>query len=142
MHRLYMWLRARPILASLSALLALAPVMFVILPSPRVTKRNFERITVGMSQADLYDLLGKPVYDDRELGLVQGPESYTTNRLQSEEELRRRGFKDCRRQQWDSSELSIIVILDSEQRVVCRYMGGARRGYWLDSVRSWFSRLF
>jgi WD40 repeat protein len=81
-----------------------------------------------------------PEYDAEELGLVDGPETYTVNFGQSYEERRQRGFRDYRRQQWTSPEISIIVISEPEGRVVCRYGGKGREPYWLALLRSWLSR--
>ena len=61
-----------------------------------------------------------------ESGLVDGPETYVTNRDQSDEERRRRGFRDYRRQQWTSLEIEIVAIIDADGRVVCRYSGAGQ----------------
>ena len=61
-----------------------------------------------------------------ESGLVDGPETYVTNRDQSDDERRRRGFRDYRRQQWTSPEIEIIAIINADGRVVCRYSCAGR----------------
>jgi hypothetical protein len=116
------------------ALLAAAAVatMFFLWPRRAVTLANFQRIQLGMSQADLCSLLGQPEYDTVELGLVRGPETYSLNFHESEKERLRRGFRDYRRQQWTSSEIMIIVISDPDGSVVCRYSGDGQRPGWLD----------
>jgi hypothetical protein len=119
---------------------AVVVLSFVARSSNPVSRANFRRIEVGMPQAEVCSLLGAPEYEVEELGLVYGPETYTVNFGQSDEERRRRGFRDYRRQQWTSPEISIIVISDSEGKVVCRYSGKGREPYWLALLRSWLSR--
>jgi hypothetical protein len=118
-----------------------AVLLFVLWPGKRVTKANFEHIAIGMPQSDLHALLGTPEYEARESGLVVGPESYIVNATQSEEEQRRRGFLDYQRQQWSSQELSIVVILDADQRVACRYTGPAQQSFF-ERIRIYLSKLF
>jgi hypothetical protein len=105
-------------------------------PSP-VTRANFQRIEVGMSQSDLRSLLGAPEYDATELGRINGPDSYSLNFIQSEKERRQSGYRDYRRQQWTSSECSIIVISDPERKVVCRYTREGQKPARLAFFRSW-----
>jgi hypothetical protein len=135
------WLRSHPRLAAAlftGALVASFLGLLVLLwpPNP-ITRANFDRIRVGMSQAELYGLLGAPQYQTVESGLVEGPETYATNRDQSDEERRRRGFREYRRQQWTSSEVTIIVISEPQGRVVCRYSGDGQTRDWLAFLRSW-----
>jgi hypothetical protein len=110
------------------------------LPSIRITAANYDRIQVGMTQAELYDLLGPPESQTVELALAEWPETFVVNFSQSEAERRRRGFRDCRREQWVSSYMEIIVVSDLEGRVVCRYTGPGRKPYWLLILRSWLRR--
>jgi hypothetical protein len=142
MRRTWDWLRSHPRLALLATAVAAVAVGFVWWPREAVTRANFQLIQVGMSQADLCDLLGRPDYDTVELGLVQGPETYTVNFSQSDDERHRRGFRNYRHQQWTASEITIVVISDPEGHVVCRYSSEGQGRRWFDSLRSWVSGLF
>jgi hypothetical protein len=66
MKRLFRWLRSHPILCSVATVLVAAVLLFAFLPKPRVTKANYERITLGMAQADLHNLLGIPEYQTQD----------------------------------------------------------------------------
>jgi hypothetical protein len=134
------WLRSHPLLTVVTLAGASVALLLVLWPSNPVTWANFRRIQVGISEPELRSLQGTPEYQTVESGLVDGPETYVTNRDQSDEERRRRGFRDYRRQQWASSEIMIIAISDPDGRVVCRYSGEGRRSDWLAFLRSWLSR--
>lgn len=112
----------------------------------QIRHRNYSRIHVGMSQADLRSLLGcDPDYKVSELGLVtapEGPECYSTNFGAKPEELRSRGFKECQRLQWHSPEITISVILDSSGIVVCRYKSGGQTTTWFQKLCAAISRRF
>jgi hypothetical protein len=142
MRRRWGWPRYYPWVALLATAVAAVAVVFVSWPRGAVTRANFQRIQVGMSQADLSGLLGPPDYDTVELGLVQGPETYTVSFGESDDERHRRGFRNYRRQQWTSSEVEIVVISDSAGSVVCRYRSEGQSSSWLDFLRSWISRSF
>jgi hypothetical protein len=122
--------------------IALAVLAIIFRPRLRVTQANFHRIQIGMSQAELSALLGPPELQVLESGLVEGPEKYITNSSQTEEQARQRGFRDYHRQQWASSEITIIAISDPEGRVACRYSAGGRTADWLDYLRSWLPPWF
>jgi hypothetical protein len=117
------WLRSHPWLTLAALAGAVVTLSWIVLGGNQVTRSNFDRIQLGMSRADVHDLLGPPEFQVVESGLVDGPASYITNREQTDEERRRRGFRDYRREQWSSSEIEIVVISDLEGRVVCRYPG-------------------
>ena len=134
------WLRSHPIAALVASVLLAAVLLFALWPGQPVTKQNFERITIGMPQADLHALLGIPEYETRESGLVGGPETYMVNHTLSEDERHRRGFRDYKRQQWSSQGLSIVVILDADQRVVCRYVWPGQQGLF-ELIRGWLAKL-
>jgi hypothetical protein len=104
-------------------------------PNP-VSPESFERIRVGMTREEVIDLLGKPGYEAMQLGLVNGPDSYSTNSHFSPTELRRMGYPDFRFQQWTSRTVSIMVVTDGEDRVACRYAREGRRPDWLGWLRS------
>jgi hypothetical protein len=113
------------------ALLLIGAVLVLMLwPQERITRQNFGRIRLGMSQAEIHQLLGSPHYQVVEIGLVREPELYATNRWLSTEEKRRSGYRDYRREQWSSPELSISVIMDLQGEVVCRYTGPGHRWEW------------
>ena len=137
MRRLSKWLSSHPVFASLLAVVAVALLLFVFSSSLRITKGNFAKITIGMSQEDIYELLGKPQFDQWESGFVGGPTAYSTTHYADEW-----GSKHYRRQEWRSLEFAITVILDPEQRVVCRYSYVPRHQSWLDYIRWRFSGLF
>jgi hypothetical protein len=99
-------------------------------PKQRISAANFEKIEIGMSQAELYGLLGAPEIDFVELGQVQGPDKYSINHYFSKDQLRGMGYQDYRRQEWTSSEISIVVVSDSQGQVVCRYSSEGRPWNW------------
>jgi hypothetical protein len=114
--------------------------LFVAWPTNPITQANFVRIQIGTSEAELRHLLGPPDFQLIESGLIDGPETYVTNRDQSDDERRRRGFRDYRREQWTSAEVEIVVISDMEGRVVCKYSGPGQRTGWFTRLRLWLSR--
>jgi hypothetical protein len=117
--------------------------LILMFPQERVSQANFEKIELGMSQAAVQRILGPPEYQTIELGMVQGPKTYSIDFHARPEELRLRGHRDYKRQQWSSPEITIIVIWDAGGSVVCRYTGeGQRRLNPLELVWYWISRLF
>jgi hypothetical protein len=142
MRRPWDWLRSHPRVALLATAVAAVAVVFVSWPRETVTRANFQRIQVGMSQAELWALFGRPEYDTVELGLVPGPETFTVNFDQSDDERHRRGFRNYRRQQWTSREITIVVISEPDGGVVCRYSCEGQWRGWREFLRSWVSRLF
>jgi hypothetical protein len=119
---------------------AVVVLWFVAWPEDPVSRANFRGIEVGMPVAEVCRVLGAPQVDVEELGMVGGPGTYSVNFGPSAEEQRRRGFRVCRRQQWSSPDITIIVISDPEGQVVCRYSGEGQEPYWLARLRSWLSR--
>ena len=97
----------------------------------RINHRNYSRIQAGMSPAEVRNLFGSdPAFDFSELGLVakfEGEGSYSINFAYSPEVLRKRGYQDCRRQQWHSPEVTVSVVYDDSGKVICRYKGGGQR---------------
>jgi len=131
-----------PTLAILATLTGVVALVLVPLFKNPVSRANFGRIHVGMSQAEVYRLLGQPEYQSVELGLVDGPETYTINFGQTVEERRRRGFREYQREQWCASGITITVIADLDHgRVVCRYIVEGEPN-WIAVLRSWLSRWF
>jgi hypothetical protein len=133
------WLRSR-ILWFVVAL-SIAAIVFSFRPKPAstlkpITEATFTEIRIGMSLADLTDLLGKPSLEMAELGKVDGPEDYILNFAEPEAERRARGFQDYERRQWTGRDITIIVITDPAGNVVCRYKSEGRRGTWLTFFRS------
>ena len=129
-------LRTSPVLAIVALAIVVATVTVAVWPKQRVTAANFDKIQIGMSQAELRELLGTPEFDFVELGLVEESEGYVTNKNFNEEQLRQRGFRDYRHQQWTSTEITISVISDQEGEVVWRYRGQGQPGNWDAFLRS------
>jgi hypothetical protein len=128
----------------LAATAVAVAVVLLLWPRGAATQANFERIQVGMSQADLRGLLGRPEYDFVELGLVQGPEIYALDFGRTADQLRQRGFRAYRRQHWRSLDMTFTVISDPAGGVVCRYSRYGGKGTspgWLEYLRSWVSRV-
>jgi hypothetical protein len=104
------------------------------------------KIRVGMSRVEVRRLLGGPAsYQAKQLGLVRGPDAYTTNRSADPQTLRERGFRDYLFEQWSSPEVSIMVVSDMEGRVVCRYSGKGQTGVnwvWvvIERVKRWVTK--
>jgi hypothetical protein len=124
----------------IAATLSVAFIAFAVWPRERITLSNFGKIRVGMSQPELRHFLGTPEYEVVEPGLVQGPETFSTNDLLSEKQRRTRGFQEYRRQQWSSSELFIVVISDLQGRAVCRYKRRPWKTDWMTFLRRWLPR--
>lgn len=100
----------------------------------RVTLANFGKIEVGMAESQVREILGRgPAYRNIELGLVTDPGNYSENSTLNFYELKRRGYRDYQRAQWNSDEITICVIFEMSGRVVCRYSGeGQPRVNWSD----------
>jgi hypothetical protein len=113
-----------------------ATVILTFWPRQRITAANFCTIQIGMSQTELRGLLGDPEFDFVGLGVVEGPDIYVTNSILPEEQLRQRGFQDCRYQQWTSSEITISVISNQQGEVVCRWSSKGRPWEWREFLRS------
>ena len=111
---------SRPVLAVALAIIV-AAVLFTLWPKQRISSANFDKIEIGMPQAELRELLGAPEFDSVVFGLVEGPKTFSTNFHFSNEQLRQRGFRDYGYQQWNSSDITIVVISDQQGEVVCRY---------------------
>lgn len=111
-------------LAAVSAI-AMATVAVGIATTNRrdakITPKNFRRISVGMSRSELHTLLGRPTNQQIILGLVTDPKSLTTNSFGNPKELRQRGFADYVMDSWASPTISVTVIIDANNQVVCRY---------------------
>jgi hypothetical protein len=128
--------------ASFALFGALLSALAVAWPRERVTAGNFDKVRLGMSQAELYRLLGPPMYQTTELGLVRGPEDYTVGLQTAREQLLGGRFQEYFREHWHSSEIAITVISLPDGVVVCRYKGeGVAAQTWLEVCRSWLSRL-
>jgi hypothetical protein len=113
------WVRSRPFLVFFAFAIAVATLVFTLWPKQTITKANFDKIQVGMSQTDLFQLLGPPEYVKVEFGLVEGPETYIITDVHPEGFWR--GSRYFQRQGWRSSEIGITVICDLNGEVVCRY---------------------
>ena len=130
MRRPRNWLHLGARLTAIMAAIAVGVLVFSLLMREKVTQQNFDKIRVGMSQAELHALLGQPGYQAKEFGLVDGPNLFTTNHHITKDEALQRGFKAYRFEQWYSPDLYIIVISDLQGRVVSRYNGRGRRSNW------------
>src|SRR5690348_12010127 len=90
--RLRTWLS----LTILALFLLLVTLIVSKLPRERVTQANFQRINIGMSRAEVQDLLGMPVYQTVELGLVHRPDLYSVHvgrPTYTQTELLRQGYQ-------------------------------------------------
>ncbi len=130
------WVRSRPFLAFIAFAIVVSTLVIALWPKQRITKANFDKIQIGMSQEELRRLLGPPEFDKVEVGLVKDPNTYSITLSTPPEELRRQGHKDYRWQQWTSSEISIVVVSDMEGQVVCRYPGPGQEWDWREFLRS------
>lgn len=137
------WLRTHTLLVSAVAVLVLVVLVFYFFwPREQVTQANFQRIELGMSQAELIALLGAPDSHAVELGFVTDSKTYAINFASNQQQLRERGFRNYQREQWISSEISIVVILDLDGVVVCKYSADGQKWSWFAFLRSRVSRLF
>jgi hypothetical protein len=126
--------RGKPLFRFLALWLSGATVIVAVAvffwPRERDSLANFQKIRIGMSQAELLGLLGPPNSATAELGLVVGPDKYGRGFRGPEIEAKKRkhGFRDYLRQEWGSADrqhvppksVSIVVISDLEGKVVCR----------------------
>lgn len=117
----------------------LALLVFGPRPPERISLANFHALRRGMSRADLRDLFGPPQYESLELGLVTGPDRYTVNFAETNAQKRARGFQEYLRQQWMSPEITITVITDDKEKVVCLYRSGGQAVGWVARLREWVS---
>jgi hypothetical protein len=125
----------------LLACLLIAGIVILLLPRERVTRANFEKILIGMSQADVHRLLGPPDFQAVELGIFRGPD-YELNSLFGPDKLRRMGYREYTRLYWRSQQIGINVILDNDGIVVFRYsLDEKGPESWTDLVRYWISWL-
>ena len=124
--------RFLPVLVFGALAVVIVTVTLAFWPKHRITRANFDKIQIGMSQAELRGLLGPPrIVDEFELGQVRGEEyvwvdngrllliyqdgnqSWSTclddnnYRYLSKDDLRRMGFQDYQQQVWISSEIRI-----------------------------------
>jgi len=123
------WVRSRPFLIFFAFAIVVATLVFTFWPKQRITKANFDKIQIGMSQEELLQLLGTPEIDTVQLGLVEDPQTFIILGSDSR-------YKDYRFQQWTSSEISIGVVSDSEGQLVCRYSNPGREWDWRVFFRS------
>lgn len=136
------WLRSHPLLALFILGLVAATVAFVLWPRERVTLANFQKIDLGMSQADVTALLGTPGIQVAELGFITDEKTYSVNFSLDKDDLRRKGHRDYLFQQWDSREIVIVVISDQDGHVVCKYSNDGRKWSWRELIPSSIRRLF
>ena len=100
----------------LLACVVTAVIVVLLLPGERVTEANYEKIKLGMSQAEVQRLLGPPDHEDR------GDSIY---------------------QQWHSPELTIILISDGAGGVRARWSGkGKRTASVFEMLWYWMMRQF
>ena len=93
----------------------------------KVTRSSFAKIEIGMSRDEVRRLLGGSAsHQQARLGLVNSPYSYSTNSHYDEKTLRGWGYRDYQFEQWDSPEVTIVVIFDLGGRVACRSRGKAK----------------
>ena len=89
----------------------------------RVTLANFDRIQLGMTEAQVRQLFGRgPDLQTPQIGEVMDPFTYSGVDVDmAAEGLHSKGFRDYLWRQWTGPEFSMIVIFDQAGRVVCRY---------------------
>src|SRR5437762_2478208 len=77
-------------------------ILFCAWPRERISLANFQKIRIGMSQAELLGLLGPPYSATAELGLVVGPEKFANSFMEPEAAKRNHVIRDYLRQEWGS----------------------------------------
>ena len=135
--------RFQPLLIAVAFGVGVLAVLVAISLKGRVTHASFARIRIGMSRDELHALLGrKPDIQVMNVGKVNGPDNYLTRPGADPKELRGEGYQDYRFEQWTSAEVSIMVITDLKDQVVCRYSGegqGRIRDFW-NWLSAWFKK--
>ena len=86
-----------------------------------VTAAAFQRIQIGMTRTELHEMLGRPQHQQIVFGVVQDSSTMAINFSGDQEELRTKGYTDYIMDQWSSSTITIVVAVDGDDRVVCRY---------------------
>ena len=120
----------RTALGAVVAIVVLAGVFF-LLAHETVTPANFGRLRIGLSQAEVHELLGPPRGRWNDVGNVTGPDQYATNCTQDKESLLAKGYQEYLREQWSSPEITIIAVFDQDRRLVCRYRRPGQESSWL-----------
>lgn len=129
----------RTALEAFVAIVVLAGVFF-LLARETVSPANFERLQIGLSQAEVHELLGAPRGGWNDVGKVTGPEQYATNFSQDKQSLLAKGYQEYLREQWSAREITIIAIFDQDRRLVCRYKHPGQETSWLALLRGWFGK--
>ncbi len=119
--------------------LAVFAAFFLLFPNP-ITERNFDKIALGMTRAEVFQLLGHPQFEAREFGHVTRSDTYVTNDTLTPEERERNGYRKYIRGQWTSSQITIAVIFDTDDKVVCRFRGEGQQSYWVELLLSWLPK--
>ena len=101
-------------------LFSAAFAFWLYLHRDRVTQSTFDRIEVGVPLDDVQALLGRGSdHVWKTLGRVESPDVFVTNNDPIvQEEMKHRIYHLY---QWNSSELSGVVVVDEAGQVVCRY---------------------
>jgi len=87
-------------------------------PEP-ITVATFGKIDIGMSHSELHLLLGPSQFKIAEMGIVNGPDSY------SHPGPNTKGTPQVYlRQQWSSRDMIIVTISGTDGRIVCKYSAG------------------
>jgi len=143
MRLAWRWLRSYRFLAFIG--LAWVALVFTFWPRQRVTEANFLKIKVGMSEADLRVLLGAPKLDEVVFGLVVAPDRFMhcdNNRKEwydnhfGKQQLLELGYRNYRRQEWTSSEITIVAVFNQQGPLVCWYKGEGEPWDWLEFLQT------
>lgn len=125
-------LRERPVLALglLAALLFLAgagALLWLNTPRHRISRESFEKIQVGMTRAEVEEILGVPPGD-------YGPGNTYALLNQSRGATFPTGWSTVA---WKAGDMSVLVAYDLEGRVAWKKLGRALRRNFLSRLRRW-----
>jgi len=134
MHKIAIMSRRRFRILCLALLLIMGAFGFwLYFHRDRVTQSAFDRIEVGVPLDDVQALLGRGSdHVWKTLGRIESPDVFVTNRDPIvQEEMKHRMYHLY---QWQSSELTIVIVVDDAGQVVCRYRSEP-------VVEPWYTRL-
>jgi hypothetical protein len=135
--------RRRLLLVCTLVLICGAFAGWLYLHRDRVTLSNFGSIEVDVPLKEVEALLGRgPDHIWKTLGRVESPDVFVTNADPIvQEKMTHRMYHLY---QWQSSELTIVVVVDEAGKVVCRYQSGPVVEPWyvrfLQTVKRSFGR--
>jgi hypothetical protein len=92
-------------------------------------------------QRSLYALPEPPHWRKNQVGEVRDGR-LSINTAESDETLRRRGYRGYQWETWSSTDVTITFISDLDGVVACAYTGPGQTPYWITWLRAQWRRWF